>query len=200
MNRTEIVLAAVGIISIIALGGVSIAYSNAMATQQTNTNLLLYYYFGIPPEPYGITFIVTNNTDSKNPVTTTMKLTWSNLLTLPNTTFPSGSGSPENGPSLNNITYNFFSLNLTNVSISSIIVLGAEGKSLVYGVEPWGLTELNNLWPILDYAEGTGGGGHLWKGTCKFCAPNGELGFPDWIPKPDYVKAVNTIWITFVET
>nr|MDO8091178.1 hypothetical protein [Candidatus Sigynarchaeota archaeon] len=73
MNRTEIVLAAIGLISVVALAGVSIGYSNLLATQQQNTNLLLYYYFNIPPTPYGITFYVTNNTDPKNQVLVTKR-------------------------------------------------------------------------------------------------------------------------------
>ncbi len=209
MNRTEIVLATIGIISLVSLAGVTVAYSNSLATQQQNTNLLLFYYFGTPPALYGITFIVTNATNSTNPTTVTKKLTLSDFLTLENTTFLSGgTGAPEVGPSLNNITYYFFGLNLTSLNLTdsskiNIIVVGVEGGtglgSLIYGTPPWDLGEITSEYPILDYAEGGGGGAGTYQGTCKFCAPTGYGGYPNFFPKTNYVKAVNSIWITFVE-
>nr|MDO8081366.1 hypothetical protein [Candidatus Freyarchaeota archaeon] len=211
MNRTEIILAAIGIISIVSLAGVTVAYTNLLATQQQEMNLLLFAYFGIPPTPYGITFIVTNATDPNNTTTITKRLTWSDLLRLENTTFPSGAtGALEIGPSLNNITYYFFGLNLTSLNLTNpnaldIVVLGAAGGTtglghLVYKVPPWDLGEISSEYPILDYAEGGGGGTATYHGTCKFCAPTGYGGYPDYFAKTYYVKAVNTVGITFNAT
>ncbi|WXG42306.1 MAG: hypothetical protein WED07_16330 [Candidatus Freyarchaeum deiterrae] len=207
MNRTEIVLAAIGIIAIVSLGGVTISYGNTLANQQQNTNLVLYAYFGIPIS-YGITFYVTNATDPNNTVTTIKKLTWSDLSPLQNTTFASGStGSPESGPSLNNITYYFFSLDLTTLNLTdskqlSIQVSGAAGGDnglgqMVYGGLHWLLGNITSQYPILDYAEGGGGGTATYIGTCKFCAPTGYGGSPNYFAKQYYVKSVFTIAITF---
>jgi len=206
LNRTEIVLAAIGLISVVALAGVSIGYSNLLATQQQNTNLLLYYYFNIPPTPYGITFYVTNNTDPKNQVLVTKKITINEFLCLKNSTFSWMRDSTmkyEVGPSLYTVLLTYFGLDITNITTLQITVIGPEA-TLVYNSSVWEEKEINESYPLLDYAEGGGGGAQLYLGTMKLCAP------PDatskitpvspptgWIPRSNWVKGVQAIQVVF---
>jgi hypothetical protein len=103
----------------------------------------------------------------------------------------------------------YFNLNITkavnNASVTLNITASGPESGIIYpssGI--WNINNISTDYPLLDYAEGGGGGSQLYLGTMKLCAPptGTQQASPispneKWIPYNNWVKGLMFITVNF---